>query len=901
MTINSKGTAGQYITANGGSTYTFSFQPFLAETGSQFYGVKVYVWDGQPTSQYIEKVQGAGADFTVSVTSSAAEAGQIVFSVPVTAGHSIFVRSGIPLTQIVSFPANAPVSPADVEKALDRLEMQIRQLDYALTETIRIQFPNVYNGIKLLVDANVSNGHTVYWEKDASDPQLYTLKTSDFSIAELKTLTTTIDQVKQDVEAALVAARAANDSAIIAANNAAASAQAATNTINALQQIQTDVQIIKGQVNDLLVQTKAAQTATEQLKAETNVLKVAAEAAKTAAEQAKTDVQTIVARYPDPTGLGKDLVMVTDTNNKFTLQPYQYFSTLIGAKAGQKLVTDGANSMIAVDDRGIVQNLDTASSGDVLTINTSPSGNVVVATPYVSSTSTITTVKPLEEGGVTVRDALSEHERRLDALEAQANPYPFGQDNVIMDLRVLGTGILRNNIDQYVVAPTSAVHVRQENIGKSAQFTTDSNYTIPNQKDGKDILKEQTSILFTLYVDSTFTIPAALLQNSNLVVEINTTNMIVRYGTATVNVPLTLNEWRSYCLSFNGLTLSIYEGAYIPDNMVITEILPKTTLTTKLVNDEIRVSAEPKIRLAALTIVSAAITKDDFEENSRFVFGLSKASGANALPDPSSGKTNQALVIVGSSYGFKFPILFSNIPTGYTVQNTIDATIELSRQTEYSLYFTVDNTNKIINVAVRDSFPAISIKTTFFSGTASATPSVLALKDPKVKLRTIQNLSSADIVIGSQADLTANALKGYTLVSQTSIQTSVNDAIFMTAPAGSVINANEIKVVDEVATQNQPIITARTIIPTGTPGTAPILLTTKDDNVKERLVQNLAKGDIVIGSQADLTTDPEKGYTVVAFNEGSITIANEDIYMTMPNAVPVVANEIKVFEQYLGA
>ena len=133
------------------STYTFSFQPLPVENGSSVYGVNVYVWDGSPTSGYVIKTQGAGADYTVSVSSSASESGQIVFTTPVPSDQTILIESSVPYTQIVSFPGNAPISPTSVETALDRLELQIRQLKGFLNETIRLEHPSIYGNIKLLV------------------------------------------------------------------------------------------------------------------------------------------------------------------------------------------------------------------------------------------------------------------------------------------------------------------------------------------------------------------------------------------------------------------------------------------------------------------------------------------------------------------------------------------------------------------------------------------------------------------------------------------------------------------------------------------------------------------------------------------------------------------------------
>lgn len=897
MTISSLGSPFQKVQSNGGSTYSFGFQPLPVENGSSIYSVKVSVWNGSSTSGYILKVQGPAADYTVSTTSSAAESGQITFTIPVPTGQTILIESEVPYTQIISFPGNAPVSPVNVEKALDRLEMQIRQLGYLLTEAVRLEHPSIYGAIKLLVDGNVLDGATVYWEKDSSDPTIYRLKTSDFTISELKTLVTSVNQIKTDVDAALAAARAANDSAILAANNAAASAQAATNTINALQQIEAEVQLIKGQVNDLLNQVIQLKAETVQLKTDTSLIKDQAVAAKDAAIVAQHAAETLVAKYPDPTGRGAGLTMVTKADDTYELKPYQYFQSLIGAVAGRKLITDGANGILPVRDSSAVTNIDSATIGDIITVGPSPNGNILIAGPYVSSTASISTVSPVDEGGVTVNESLIGHELRLDALEALANPYPFGEANVVMDLRVLRNGVLRNQLDQYVVAPQNTATTTFVTFGKSAHFTTDANYSIQSTKDTKDIFKAQSSIVFSLYVDSSFNVPAAILQNPKLLVEVRATVITVTYDTRILTIPLVLNEWRIYCLSFNDLTLKAFVATYTAGSINVDDTIAPLTLAAPLTNNPISISAEDKVRLASFGIISVSISKDDFENYSRAFYGLKAAGPGTIVPDPTTGLSGQAVVTNGASYVFKYPILVGNLATGYNFQNQIDATLELANTSEYEVFFQVDTTTKLINAKVRDTQPSISVKTQFYTGTISNVPTILAPKDLNVKVRTIQNLSDVDITFGAQADLTTNPLKGYTLAAQTSIQTFINDVIYVTAPAGSVIPAESIKIVDEVtAIPNRQVSPVTTLPAPPTPNT-PIILAPKNDKVSRRIIQNQSNSDIVVGAQADLTASVNKGFTIVAFDIGVTTVTNNVLYFTTKSTAPINAGDVRVFEE----
>ncbi len=891
MTISSIGAPFQKVQSNGGSTYTFGFQPLPVENGSAIYSVKVSVWDGSLDSEYVLKVQGPAADYTVSTTSSSAESGQITFKVPVPTGQTILIESEVPYTQIVSFPGNAPVSPVNVEKALDRLEMQIRQLGQLLTEAVRLEHPSIYGEIKLLVDGNVSDGATIYWDKDASDPTIYTLKTSDFTIAQLKSLVDDIDKIKVDVDSALAAARAANDSAIIAANNAAASAQAATNTINTLQQISADVQRIQADVtvikNDM-----------ETLKAETLVIKTQTSLLYDETKVLHDNVVRISAKFPDNTGFGAGFTYVTKADDSIELKPYQFFTSITGAAAGLKIVTDGSNGIIPVRDSGAVTNIDSASVGDILTLADSPSGKVVVAGPYVSSTSSISTVSPVDEGGVTVNEALLTHELRLDALEALANPYPFGEANVVMDLRVLRSGILRNQLDQYIVGAQNTPTTKFVTFGKSAHYSTDANYEIASTKDNKDILKAQSSIIFALYVDDTLNVPAAILQNPRFLVEVRATEIHVAYDGRSLSIPLVLNEWKIYCLSFNDLTLKAYVASYAAGEITVDDSIPALTLSVPLSNNVITISAEDKMRIASFTIASVSITKDEVESNARAFYGLKAPGTGTIVPDPTAGQNGQAIVTDGTSYRFQYPILVKNLGTGYNFQNAIDAALELTRTSEYEVFFQVDTTTKLINAKVRDTQPSVSVRTQFYVGTISNIPSVLAPRDLNVKVRTIQNLSDIDITFGAQADLNTNPLRGYTLASQTSIQTFINDALYVTAPAGSTIPANSIKVVDEITIlPNRQVSAVSTAPSPPTTPTTPLLLAPKNDKASRRIIQNKSNTDIVVGSQTDLTSNPEKGFTIVAFDEGVSTVTNNIIYFTVPSLISTVDGDIIVFEE----
>jgi hypothetical protein len=113
------------------STFAFSF----------VYGSSAWISVTYTDADLVETVL-APASYTLTLTPPAANTlwgvgGSVTLGFTPATGTTITIRRTLPLTQVASFLAQAGFSPRAIEQALDRLEMQIQQVDLSVTLGLR--------------------------------------------------------------------------------------------------------------------------------------------------------------------------------------------------------------------------------------------------------------------------------------------------------------------------------------------------------------------------------------------------------------------------------------------------------------------------------------------------------------------------------------------------------------------------------------------------------------------------------------------------------------------------------------------------------------------------------------------------------------------------------------------
>lgn len=801
MTLLSTTPALVTVPGTGGSTYTATFKTFtnIASPGtvSELITIAVYYID----SANQRTVQIQKTDYITK--NPQAESIQIEFQGKVApVGSSVTMVSSVPYTQIYSFPPSAPVDPAALELALDRIVMMSKQNYDRLNNTVGLENPPTNAALRLIVPEPIVTKSPIYWEQDPTNASRFILRSADFTIDEFRTIYLEILAARDEAVAAAAAAAASAASAANSAVQSATSAASSAQTYADIQiygtQLRADMEVIKDEVQD---DADAA---------------AASAAAAAASEQ---NIEDLVARFPSPVGQPIDLTYVTDGQGAMTFQRY---NRIVG--------------------------MDTATEGQVITVHAGPNGNELIAASPITTSEKVGTYNPIDEGGTSVSAALINHERRLDYLENTATIFPYGKEHAIADFIVNVDGNLRNAADSTVVLRDSPVNIVYEQFGdRTAYWTSGNNFTIPGVINGRDIFHDPGTMMFGIYVDAN-TPDTVIFSNTALIIKKITGTLQFLAGTLTKDLPLILNQWVFYSLSFNGTTINGHSGEFNAGVVTVTDIADDT-LVAPIANEDLGVNMENNLRLVRLTFVDAIVTKTQFETWIAAIYGIE--IGTPSIPDPSTGQNGQAIVIESGSYALRYPLLLDPIAAGYTVDNsmeisaatptgeyvvsmdidtvaktasfktvkldfdivtnvpsdwtlvdTVDASTQLNETGLYNWWFKVDATAKTITLEVSKMNPTTTPDTILFTATPTpGTPQVLAPANPNAANRLIQNYTKFDIVIGSQAQLTSNVLQGLSIRSGDEYATGINTAIYVMFPAeatGALPAGSTLKVFQEV-------------------------------------------------------------------------------------------------------
>lgn len=794
------------VPGTGGNTYTATFKTFtnIASPGTTSDLVTLSVYYIDPANNKTVQVQKT--DYVTK--NPQAESIQIELQGKVApVGSKITMVSTVPYTQVYSFPPGSPVDPSTLELALDRVVMMTKQNFDRLNVTVGLENPPANPALRLIVPEPIVTGNPVFWEQDPTNASRFYLRSAAFTIEDFQKLH---DETLAARDQAVAAATAAQNSATASANSALASANSAASSA----QTYADIQVYG---TTLRADMETIKNDTEAIKDQAEVFRDEAADSAAQAEESEANIEDLVARFPTPVGQPINQTYVTDGAGAMTFQPYY---PIIG--------------------------MDTATSGQVITVQDGPQGKELIAASPITTSERVATFSPVDEGGVTVSSALMSHEAQINALNNTASIFAYGRANAVADFVVNVDGNLRSTIDTTVVTRTDALNVKYEKFGLlSAYYTSGNNFVVPQTINSRPLFGVPTTMMFGVYIDANMPDTVIFANNSISVKKVATSLQLIS-GTLTKDLPLVVNQWVFYCLIFNGTTLTGYTAQYAGGSITLTDIA-STALPTAIVNADLNVNMETNLRLVRLTFAAVSVTKDQFDAWVHAIYGM--AIGVPEIPEASTGQNGQAIVIESGSYALKYPLLLDPIATGYTVDNTmeianattgeyvvamelnataktasfkpitldfdvvtnvpagwtlvdsINATTQLATTGLYNWYFDVDATAKTITLKVDNMNPAKTLNTTLFNATPTpATPQQLIAANPKALRRTIQNDTNVDIVIGTQAQLTANAAQGFTIRNGYEYETESNGALFVLFPTGTTaLAANQfVKIIEEV-------------------------------------------------------------------------------------------------------
>lgn len=803
MTLLSTTPALVTVPGTGGSTYTATFKTFtnIASPGttSEFVTLTVYYID----SASHRTVQVQKTDYITK--NPQAESIQIEFqgkTAPV--GSSVTMVSSVPYTQVYSFPPGSPVDPATVELALDRVVMMAKQNYDRLNNTVGLENPPTNAALRLIVPEPIVTNSPIYWVQDPTNASRYILHSADFTIDEFRIIYLEILAARDQ---AVAAAAAAQGSAASAANSAIASANSAASSAQTFADIQVYGTQLRVDMEEIKNETEDIKDEAEVFRDEAEVFKDEAEAAAHAAEQTEQDIINLVSRFPSPVGQPINKTYVTDGAGHMVFQPYYP-----------------------------IENMDTATSGQVITVQDGPNGKELIAASPITTSEKVATFDPSTEGGTTVSAALMNHEKRLGFLENMATIYPYGKQHAVADFIVNVDGNLRNAVATDVVLRENAVDIIYENFGAhNAYWTSGNNFTVPANIATRPIFSNTCTMMFGIYVDAN-TPDTVIFSNTALIIKKVAANVQFLAGSVTVNMPLIVNQWIFYCLTFNGATISGHVGEFNAGIITVTDI-SLATLVAPIVAEDLSVNMETNLRLVRLTFVDVVVTKTQFETWLQAIYGL-ESGGSQGIPDPTTGSPGQAPVIDSGAYYLKYPLLadpitagwtidnsvavdntmatgehyvyfdanattktavlkqkaltfdfdiITNVPPGYTLNDTIDASTELTTTGLYNWYIDVNTTAKTITLKVSKMFPPIAPTTTLFTAVPTpAIPQLLIALNASAVSRLIQNITGYDIVVGTQAQLAANDHQGISIRSNNEYTMKSNSALYVRFPTGAV-------------------------------------------------------------------------------------------------------------------
>lgn len=806
------------INGSGASTYTFAFKAFPTDSDPAIYSVNVWLQDTDGT--FTPQVQGAAADYTVTTTSSSAEAGTITFKVAVPTTKKVIIASATPYTQSTDLSSsNAALTGPVLEKALDKLVMQIRQLNRDISMSLHLELPPEIWPVTLLVDPVITSGATVFWERDAVQPSTYHLKSSDFTIDELRALVDEIQQAISHIDTAVATAQQA-------ANNAANSAQQAA---NALTQLTSQIVGIIGDLNAIKVQVEGIKDAIQLIEDDVENMRDVVVQARDEAVDALHQIETLVAMFPSPAGEPINRTYVTDGDGHVVWQPYY---PIIG--------------------------MDTATDGQIIAVQSLlPSGKGLVVSTPVTTSEKVGTYGPVAEGGTTVSSALTAHEARLNALDNRASIYPFGKEHVVLDAIVNVDGNLRNTVDTTVIPKEGAPDLKYEFFENNvAYWTTGNNFTIPATIGGKAIMAPGYAMLFGLYIDST-TPDTVIFANTQFSIKKTGNNVQFIVGATTINIPITLNVWTFYCINFGGTggtNLLIYHGAF--DSGTVTVATVTGTITAIFNPETIAATLETNLRMVRLAFTDVIVSEDEFETWIYAIYGM-KGSASYELPDPSTGTNGQAPVVEGGQYKLKTTFLVDPIATGWTVDNSVEIPSAITTG-EYYTYFDVNATSKTA-VLKQKTQTALPDPSTGANGQAIL-------------------VNNGTYTLGYVPNFT-NLPAGWTIVDTINAGTDLNTTgyFYWFFQVDAIAKTITLKVAKMIPSTKPNVILYNTL---PTPGTAQLLVAS-NPAAKSRLIQNNSQYDIVVGEQAQLTANIDQGWLIPSGQDQNTDI-NGALYVVFP-------------------
>lgn len=735
MTITNPDKPIAIIQSSGAASYNFNFDTFpqpVTTVGSPNHYISVHVAEHPKDTSPLLLIQNT--DYTLATVNQGSR--RITFvpaSVP-PAGKLIFIYSDLPEIQPYDFKS-APVSPLEIQNAVDRAVMLIKQLQLDVQQAVRLKFPLGYLGYEMVVDATalVPDSFLTVTKPDPSKEEFVVssaptgLKDLQDLITQANLIKTTIDGLLATIQGIQTNVQALQSTASSAANNA----QSALSSINS--QVATLTALIP-QFNKILADSQAALASTLAAKSDVESIKQSIDNTWTQIQQLVTTIQGFISKFPDPTG-----------------QP-----------VNQMVVTNGLGGW-KFEYPLLVENLGNAPVGSSVITATDTNGHPVLraSSAFVTNTKQVATVTPAYEGGTDTAQSLTTLLARIRRVEYNLNIRPWGEQEVITEFMVRQDASLISRVGGFVIYPTNAPNTIWVTTNGEVFYYSSSLYNIPDTIGSSTVFSNPSTIIIAFYPTSSATDTVLLSKNDLELKYIAQGSIEISSGAFTQSVAVPTGEPIIFAMSVNGTAVNGFVGKFSAGAITTTTF--SATLPNAITPTGFIFSGSDNVRFTELILLKKILNQQDFQTFAEALFSVGTAATSN-VPDPNNAPDGSVPVVNNGAYTLQMPFLFSNIPSGYTLTNQLDLSSATTTGT-YVPVVQVDANTKTIKVIFMPETVQSRVTHPIISGLSHTAPVKILDENNDRCTAFISNRTDSTIYVGEQAALTTDRTNGIKIVS----------------------------------------------------------------------------------------------------------------------------------------
>lgn len=549
-------------------TFTINFRTFSRDLNNSSTGyTSLAVYEAADALSEPQRLVEKSDYIVINVQN---ETAQVKTTRQIPVGHIIIIFSDIELDQPVDFTKYSSVSPQALQLVLDRLEMQIKQVNYKTDLAVQIKSPLTTDIPPTVVikPEEIIPGNLLTFSPltptSTGQYKIYSSKITENIQDEMLKILADIQDIDRRINDAYTAIQGIG----AAASQSAATAATAANTATLAAQTAT-----AAEQQTAILAAQAANSAAAALQSANN--------AQISADKAAASASII----PDPANTINDMAIVTK------------------------------NGAYGLEKIPVVQNLDVAPLGSVIVTAEDVNHNryLLASSKATTSSAAVSTVSIIEEGGPDVSSALSGLNARVSVFEAGGSLMPWGSGRAVFDFIPNADSDLVDVNNKTTIANTGADDVSRETIGNVSYYTTGADFTIPDIVFSKAVADAPCTLILGFVFKSGFE-DATLLNKPDLQIEVTSSGqfiLIVPGANARLQAPLALNEFTLFAVDLTLLGISLKRIILSPDGQIGVTVVATENLSTPIRPGGFVLTPTAKSRLFRAVNVSGVATEDE--------------------------------------------------------------------------------------------------------------------------------------------------------------------------------------------------------------------------------------------------------------------------------------------------